>query len=143
MKLIAVFFFLVMFGFYSCNQDEPAMVRINDVFTIGIGEQVKMVDDRNHMLFVGITEVDDSRCPSDVFCLQEGNVQVKAVIEDTRNSQFSTLLCLGDCSPSIRHLKSFVFYSIEYTIEVIDVIPFPASGNLEDPRRVVLKLYRN
>jgi hypothetical protein len=143
MKLKAIFFiFLMLTGLYACNRDEPNMVRINDVFTLGMGEQVKMVDDRSHLLYVSVVEVEDSRCPADLFCIEEGQAKVKVVIEDTRNSQFSTFLCLGDCSPNIGDIKSFVFYRLEYTIELIDVFPYPATENLKDPRRVIMKLYR-
>lgn len=139
-----VFFIILMLaGLNACIHDEPNMVRIDDVFTLGVGEQVRMVDDRSHMLYISIEEVEDSRCPADVFCIDEGKTEIKVVIEDTRNSQFTTHLCLGNCSPSIRDIRSFVFYNIEYTVQVVDVIPYPAADNLEDPRRVILKLYRN
>jgi hypothetical protein len=134
--------FLMLTGLYACNRDEPNMVRINDVFTLGVGEQVKMVDDRSHLLYVSVVDVEDSRCPADIFCIEAGQARVKVVIEDTRNSQFSTFLCLGDCSPNIRNIKSFVFYSLEYTVELVEVIPYPAPENLTDPRRVIMKLYR-
>ena len=136
-------YFLILAGLNGCNRDEPNMVRINDIFTLGVEEQVKMVDDRSHMLYVSVVEVEDNRCPSDAFCIDAGHVKIKVVIEDTKNSQFTTLLCLGNCSPAISDIRSFVFYSVEYTLQVEDVIPYPTTENLDDPRRVIVKLYRN
>jgi hypothetical protein len=139
-----VFFIFLLFPvLYGCNQDEPAMVRINDQFSLELDDQVKIVDDRNHSLYVSLVEIEENRCPSDAFCVQAGQVLVKVVIEDTRNSQFSTLLCLGDCSPSITSLKSFIFYNTEFTLELLEVNPFPTTSNRENKRNVILKLTRN
>lgn len=138
----AGFIFLFISSFYGCNPDEPAIVRIDDWFIIGIGEKVKIVD-RNHALFLSLVEIEENRCPSDAFCVQAGQVLIKVVIEDTRNSQFSALLCLGNCSPSISNMKSFIFYNIEYTIELKEVNPFPTTTNRENVQTVVIKLFRN
>jgi hypothetical protein len=139
-----VFFILFMVsGLFGCNSDEPAMVRINDWFTLGMGEKVKIIDDKNHVLFLSLGEIEENRCPSDVICIQPGNVLVKVVIEDTRNSQYSTLLCLGDCSPSITNMKSFVFYNIEYTIDLKEVNPFPTTKNRDVERSAIMKIFRN
>jgi len=106
-------------------------------------EKVKIIDDGNLAFFVSMVEIDETRCPSDAFCIQPGRVLIKVVIEDARNSQFSTLLCLGDCSPSITHLRSFVFYNIEYTLVLKEVNPYPETRNLDDEKTVDLKLFRN
>lgn len=139
-----VFFILFIIIVYSgCNHEEPAVVRINNWFALGMGEKVKIIDDQNHVLFVSLVEIDETRCPTDAFCIQPGRVLIKVVVEDTRNSQFSTLLCLGDCSPSITNLKSFVFYNIEYTLDLKEVNPYPEAGNSDIEKTAVLKLFRN
>lgn len=142
-RITVCFILLLLSGLVACNRDEPNLVRINDVFTLGTGERVRMMDDRSRMLYLSIGEVEDSRCPTGVFCVDEGKAEIRVIIEDTRNSQFTTHLCLGNCSPSIQDIRSFVFYNVEYTVQVVDVIPYPAEDNLEKPRRVILKLYRN
>lgn len=144
MSIKRVFFIFLYFSvFYACNNDEPAMVRINDQFTIQLDHQVKIVDEQNHSLYLTLVEIEENRCPSDAFCVHAGRVLIKVVIEDTRNSQYSTLLCLGDCSPSITSVKSFIFYNIEYTIELMEVNPYPTTLNREDTRKVVLRVFRN
>jgi len=143
-KLKTIFFILTIGVVFSrCNKDELEWVRINDLFTVGVNQQIKVIDDRNRTIYVNVAEINENRCPTDAFCIHAGNVLIKVVIEDTRKSQFSTLLCLGDCSPSINNLKSFVFYNIEYTIQLLEVNPVPTTKNQEDKKKVVLKLFRN
>jgi hypothetical protein len=144
MKFNTVFFvFIVWLLFYTCNKNEPEWVRINDNFSLKLNEQIKVIDDRYRAMYVSVVEIEDSRCPSDVFCIHPGNAIVKVVIEDTRNSQFSTLLCIGDCSPSINDMRSFVFYNVEYTIQLLGVDPVPAAANQKDRKSVVLNILRN
>ena len=144
MNMKRVFFiFLLIYSIYGCNNDEPTVVRIDEWFTIGLSEKVKIIDDRNHALFISLVDITENRCPSDAFCVQAGDVLIKVIIEDTRNSQYSTLLCLGDCSPSITNMKSFVFYNIEYTIDLKEVNPFPTTHNHEEKRTAVIKIFRN
>lgn len=141
-KRVFLLLFIIV-NLNACNHDEPAVVRIDSWFALRLGEKVKIIDDRNHVLFVSLVEIDETRCPSDVFCIQPGRVLTKVVIEDSRNSQFSTLLCLGDCSPSITQMRSFVLYNIEYTLSLREVNPYPETGNLDNEKTVVMKLFRN
>lgn len=140
-RVFLILFYIVILN--GCNHDEPAVVRIDNWFAVRLGEKVKIIDDRNHVLFVSLVEIDESRCPSDAFCIQPGRVLTKLVIEDSRNSQFSTLLCLGDCSPSITQMRSFVLYNIEYTLILREVNPYPETGNPDNVKTAVVKLFRN
>ncbi len=140
-KILNILFILALFT--SCNKDEPDWVPINATFTLELNEQVKVIENNKRALYVSVVEIEDNRCPSDVICVRAGEALVKVIIEDIRNSQFNTLLCIGECSPSIKNIRSFVFYNLEYTIQLIEVIPYPTSMNKDDKKRVVFRLFRN
>ena len=140
-RILSILFILAFF--ISCNKDEPEWVPINSTFILELNEQVKVIENNNRALYVSVVEIEDSRCPSDLVCVRAGEASVKVIIEDTRNSQFNTLLCIGDCSPSIKDIRSFVFYNIEYTIQLIEVNPYPTSINEDENMRIVLKLFKN
>lgn len=108
--ILGVFFTLLIFS--SCNKDEQIKT-----FVL---EQKFQIDQSfastNNPLKFTITEINDSRCPSDVVCVWEGKADVTIKVE----SPVSGIITLS----TYDHLIDTVG---NYSFELIDVSPAPIS----------------
>ncbi len=127
----------------GCTKDEPDWIRINNTFFLAVNESMRIIDSKGNTLLVTVAAIEETRCPAGTVCPRPGDAKVKVVIEDTRNSQYKTLLCLGDCSPSLFDNQAFTFYNKEYVIGLLEVDPYPAVQNQQDIPKAGLKLYEN
>ena len=94
--------------------DVPFQLKINQVVFIK-SENIKII-------FINVTE--DSRCPSDVDCIWEG--QVTIVINIFKNNQFIgefNLTSRGFDGPAIKNFNG-------YSISLIKVEPYPISTQI-------------
>jgi hypothetical protein len=98
----------------SCNNEE-----LPDTFEIGSEQEFQFGElnqsDDNSLKF-SITEINDSRCPSDVVCVWQGAAVVKI---DIKNPQ-----------PAVIRLSTFdnlVDTVGKYSIKLVDVSPYPIS----------------
>lgn len=66
---------LVALGASSCDEAAPPDVALGQEFTLAVGEAVGVDDDALPVGFERVVE--DSRCPSDVVCIQAGRVVVQ------------------------------------------------------------------
>ena len=107
---------LILFAvvFLSCNKNDSL-----DSFKIGIEEEFKqgqINEGNDNSLQFSITEINDSRCPSDVICIWEGKADVKIEIESPQKGN----LILSTYN---NHIDTFGIY----TFELIEVSPYPVS----------------
>ena len=106
--------FFVSLFFVSCNNEE-----LTDNFKTGLEvvfQQGKIYQSDDNSLNFSITEINDSRCPSDVTCIWAGKADVKIEIESPHK---------GDIILSTYNnlIDTFGIYSFE----LIDVSPYPVS----------------
>ena len=113
----------------SCD-NEP----VSDSFSFGLESEFKIngeyhsVDNSVHFR---ITEINDSRCPSDVVCIWAGKADVKIEVE----SPVKGAIILSTYDNQVDTVGNFSF-------EIIDVLPYPISTKtiqLED-YNVTLKI---
>ena len=129
MKNIILTAFFATFLFVSCNNEE-----LPETFEIGFEEdfqhgEINQSDDTS--LKFSITEINDSRCPSDVICIWGGKADVKVEVESPQIG-FIVLSTYDNL------IDTFGIYSFE----LIDVSPHPISTEiikLED-YQVTLKI---
>lgn len=77
--------FLILFLIVASCQEAPTEVSdqiINKSFELSIGESVTIKPDNLQIGFVHVTS--DSRCPTNVFCLWEGEAQIKISLVKNR-----------------------------------------------------------
>lgn len=129
MKKLILITFLATLLIHSCNKED-----LSTSFKIGLEEefkQGKINQSDNNLLKFSITEINDSRCPSDVVCVWEGKADVKIVVEYQQPGS----IILSTYNNSIDTIGSFSF-------ELIEVSPYPISTqniDLED-YKVTLKI---
>lgn len=102
---------ILLFSCQSENLPETFRYDLNETFQVG--------DDYcsvNQSLKFRITEINDSRCPSDVVCVWQGEAVVKISIESPLSGslELSTFNNLTDTIGP-------------YSFELIDVAPYPVS----------------
>jgi len=108
--ILSVFFALLIFT--SCNKDEQVKsLVLEDKFQI---DQSFVATD-NSLKFT-ITEINDSRCPSDVVCIWQGEAVVKIAVQ----SPFSDTLELSTFHNPSDTLGSYIF-------QILEVTPYPIS----------------
>jgi len=127
-KLIFTTFFAAIL-FASCNNESiPESFDIGKIEEFHHGEINQASD---NALKFSITEINDSRCPSDVVCVWEGKADVKIVVESPQPGS----IVLSTYDNLIDTVGNFSF-------EIIEVLPYPISTQtieLED-YNVTLKI---
>ena len=105
---------LMFISFISCNE-EP----IPDSFSFGVENEFKINGDYHSIdnsLKFTITEVNDSRCPSDVVCIWAGKVDVKIKVE----SPVPGTITLSTYDNPVDTVGN-------YSFKITDVSPYPIS----------------
>jgi hypothetical protein len=114
MKTIYFFFAIMLISFISCDE-EP----VPDSFSFGVENEFKINGDYHSIdnsLNFTITEVNDSRCPSDVWCIWEGKVDVKIQVE----SPVPGTITLSTYDKPVDTVGN-------YSFKIMDVSPYPIS----------------
>lgn len=114
MKRKLFLFVIIGLGLFSCiyeNEPENFSAGFEDKFRIGTDYQL----DHNSLKFK-ITEIVDSRCPSDVVCIWAGKADVKIEIESPVTGTF----ILNTYDNKIDTVGN-------YSFALIDVLPYPVS----------------
>jgi len=106
-----------------------AVVPLGQPFVLGVGEGA-LFEDGFIVLFDSV--VGDSRCPSDVECVWEGNAEVAIAIRPSLETP--TLLSLNT-NPGFATEVTYV----SYAIALIDLEPYPRTDRVSDePYRATL-----
>lgn len=112
MKQIFLSVFFALLIFTSCNKDEQEKTLVlEEKFQI----DQAFVSSDNSLKFT-ITEINDSRCPSDVVCIWQGEAVVKIAVL----APLSGNLELSTFHNPIDTLGNYIF-------EIIEVTPYPVS----------------
>jgi hypothetical protein len=114
MKTFYFFIAIIAISLISCDEET-----ISESFSIGLESKFKINNNYQSLdnsLDFSITEINDSRCPSDVVCVWEGKADVK--IEVTSPVKGSITLS------TYNHLRDTIG---DYSFELKDVAPYPVS----------------
>jgi len=129
MKTIYLFLALIAISFISCEKET-----VPDSFSFGLENDFKINGEyhsADNSLKFKITEINDSRCPSDVVCIWAGKADVKIEVE----SPVTGTIVLSTYDNPVDTVGNFSF-------KIIDVLPYPISTKaiqLED-YNVTLKI---
>jgi len=117
----------ILTTFISCNQEPiPALISFGVENEFRINGYYYSVD--NALKFT-ITEVIDSRCPSDVVCIWAGKADVKIKVE----SPVAGIITLSTYDNQVDTVG-------QYSFKIIDVSPYPISTKTLQPEDYVILL---
>lgn len=124
---VAVLFLVLILAFASTvyMQSASAAVavpaQLNEPFKLKIGQQATINSEKISISFLNVTE--DSRCPSDVVCIWQGqaSIRISTEINGTNAGQF--VLTVGG------NEKSAVLGGGKYSIKMTGLEPYPVSTN--------------
>lgn len=112
MKILISTLFLTSIFLISCTKEEISdPVNLENKFSIN-----KIYELEKSSLKFTITEISDSRCPSDVECKWEGEARVK-IISETPVKDSIVLSTFNNAIDTIAN----------YSFELVDVTPYPIS----------------
>ena len=114
MKNSILLFILTLFIFVSCNEETSS-----DSFKIGFENEFQygiLNQSLDNSIKLSITEINDSRCPSDVVCVWQGEAIVKIEIELPQKGTIS-----------LSTYDNLIDTFANYSFELIDVSPYPIS----------------
>jgi len=114
MRTKILYLFFLFIGLFACNKEKSA-----ELFTFGTEKSFQINDEYlsgDNSLKFSITEINDSRCPSDVFCIWQGKADVKIEVLNPVNET----LVLN----TFDNLKDTVG---NYSFELKVVSPYPIS----------------
>jgi hypothetical protein len=114
MKSLYFFFVLIFISLISC-ENEP----VPDSFSFGLENEFKINENyhsTDNSLKFKITEINDSRCPSDVICVWAGKADVTIKVENPVDGTIT----LSTYDNPVDTVGNFSF-------EIIDVLPYPIS----------------
>lgn len=121
MKLLKIFFPLVLLFLTGCAQKEELPPLSENEVSIRFEQKVTLPTQGLVIQFAAIES--DSRCPTGVECIWEGEVLVKLSISQTDQEPVSVVLGL---SPRPEVQKSRIVDG--HTVELISVNPYPIHG---------------
>lgn len=103
-------------------------VKFGQEFTLELFEQVIVFGgEAPRRLHVNVQQLEDSRCPANVMCVQYGKATVVLSASNSQGENKSIELCLGDCGGANRSahtVQSTVGESL-YSFTLKEVQPFP------------------
>jgi hypothetical protein len=116
------------------QRDSSAGLKIGQPFTLKVGNQVRVAHpkakDRLEIRFLRVSE--DSRCPSDVVCVWEGNAQIQ--LELALEGRGKTVIALNSA------LKPQEAIFAAFRIKLLSLEPYPKSTRPIHPRKYRAKL---
>ena len=124
---------------YSCNKEK---VPDNDKeetaanFELGIEKSFKIngkYQSDDYSLKFKLTDINDSRCPTDVICVWAGKADVKIEVESPVTGSLVLSTINNDFNKSIDTIGN-------YSFELIDVLPYPISTQTIDLEDYDVKL---
>lgn len=113
-----LFILLFIAAFVSCEKNEHA-----DFFLFGMENGFKINDvyhSSDNSLKFTITEINDSRCPSDVVCIWAGKADVKIKVESPVSGNLILSTINNGTDTNIDTIGN-------YSFQLINVSPYPVS----------------
>jgi len=114
MKTLFIFLALITISFISCDKES-----FSESFSLGLENDFKIYGEYqsiDNSLYFTLTEINDSRCPSDVVCVWEGKADVKIEVKSPVKG-FITLSTYNHLTDTIGN----------YSFELKEVKPYPVS----------------
>jgi hypothetical protein len=113
------------------QSQSPTNITTDDTLTISLGQTASTRDGRFGLTFAQL--VDDSRCPANAVCVWEGDAAVRLRAATTTDAVEATIHTRLD--PKVLEVRS-------YTVSLLEVQPYPGTGNDKQTPRVVVRVVR-
>ena len=111
MKYLVIFLILIgTIGMSSALESKE--IKLDEPFMIKLHQRLSIDD-----LDVEFSEIEDSRCPSDVTCIWEGRASITFHIYN--QTQYQVITLTTNETPT--------FHVSSYKIDLIDILPYPVS----------------
>lgn len=116
----------------ACKKDSPSPAHLFELVpkqpaTLAIGGAVRAT----------LTELNDSRCPSDVVCIWGGTIAATVELTDGNATQ---TVRLGYQKPYSVDSAAVVLASQSYWLRLLDAKPYPSTKNGSLPRSAFFRL---
>lgn len=134
-------FILILFmGFIACEKsnEELQTIDFGKAVELEKSESIFYGSSSQNGLKVNVDEISDSRCPSDVFCIWQGEAKVKLNIESNIDS---TSITLG-ISPNINDSLSFKLNNENYQAILYSVNPYPNTSKPKDVKKAKITVIK-
>ena len=123
---------MICFAAISCDKKEEATPQVELKTTSVPYRQLTTVAASGEDLKVDLREVNDSRCPKNVVCIQMGSAQIKFTVSDGKDQTDVNLTFKGDRKTDF---QTFSLGGENFVLSVSEVLPYPdtnESPKLED-----------
>ncbi|TXK27720.1 hypothetical protein FVR03_21055 [Pontibacter qinzhouensis] len=111
-------------------------------FSIQAGEQVVLAGgEAPRKLHLALKQLNDSRCPDQVTCVQYGAASVLLSVANSQGKNDSLELCIGGCTgqtPRSTHTVTVLIGQTSYSITLKEIKPYPGLEKFEDVKQAVL-----
>ncbi|MGI0064954.1 MAG: hypothetical protein ACREAL_08825 [Nitrosopumilaceae archaeon] len=105
-------------GSFAQNSDSSREVKLGSEFELSINHSAEIASEEMKITFLNVTA--DSRCPSDVTCIWQGQAGIELDVQKGEVESTVSLSIGGDSSP-----EESIFNS--YLIQLVDISPYPIS----------------
>ena len=119
-----ILFALIWVAAVACDQKQDAAPQPELKATSVPYRQQTTVAASGSDLKVDLREVNDSRCPKDVVCIQMGSANIKFNVSDSKNTTDVEVEFKGD---SKADFKTFTLSGKNYVLKVSELQPYPIS----------------
>lgn len=138
MKLLLFLLALwAVLGLVQCKKDTS--IEPNQEFSSAKGQTVRVAAEGSEV-DLSVTDISDSRCPSDVVCVWAGQANVKVEMSGGSGAKQNVALCLGACA---NDSAAVAVNTVPYWLILKAVSPYPAlKQNLPVPQKATLLLAR-
>ena len=89
MKVLCLALPAIMMGVMLVNCSSSDDIELGEEFHLTIGQRIEIADTSLEIVFTGVTG--DSRCPKDVVCVQQGEVNVEVEFIDDDGSRLLSM----------------------------------------------------
>jgi len=141
MKSIKTYLFILLafFAFISCKKQTSS--DLSGTYVIKSGQSLSIPKNRN-LATLTASDFADSRCPTNAICVWEGVGTGKFKFKDDSKEQVIEL-CLGGCAVvSKSKTQDITLNNINYTIELIELSPYPGTGTANSTKKATIVLKR-
>lgn len=127
-----LFILIAIFALFtsSCKKKGEPIIEISE-FSIDVPKKI------DNAVFT-VSDLMDSRCPINAFCVSSGKISLSLKVQGTNNTE-NFILCSGACTANgSTDVVSFVSGNIKYTVKLKDVSPYPTGSSTK--QTIVVKL---
>jgi hypothetical protein len=111
----------------------PSEALIGEQFELTIGERVTLAEAGISLSFAEVVE--DSRCPADAMCVQQGRAVVSGDLTDAAGAPAPYTLTLGNADDAGAEIAAG-----DYTVRIVALDPYPGTVDQVNPEDYRLTL---